>query len=297
MEPLRCDELSKCYGGVKALDQVSFSVDPGEVFGLLGPNGAGKTTLFRLLLGLSRPSSGSARLLGDDLPVHSRVLAQVGAMIEEPAFYGWMSAQEQLRIAARTMGFRPRNAEIDRLLENVGLANCGRKHVRRFSQGMRQRLGIARALMRKPSVLFLDEPANGLDPKGIIWLRELLREQAASGVTVLVSSHQLDEIERTCDRIAIMDHGRIVDTSAISDLNGRSPKVRIVLHPHHFDVALPHFREFVPESSEDSTFVVHESRSQDVLEGLANMGIFPKLVVQDKTSLENKFLEITGRAH
>lgn len=294
---VECHDLTKQYGPRCAVDGLSIAVEEGEVFGLLGPNGAGKTTLFRLLLGLVKPTAGSATLFGRPAPPAPDVLSQVGAMVEEPAFYGWMNSRAQLQNSAMTGGLRLRRTQVSALLESVGLDDSDDRPVKRFSQGMRQRLGLARAIMRAPRLLILDEPANGLDPAGIVWLRSFLREQAASGVTVLVSSHQLGEVERVCDRVAIMDRGRVVEVGRTADVGGGSHRVHLVVSEKDVEAATPVLGQFGAEPSADGAFVVGDTQSKAVLEALAGRGIFPESVGPEATSLERRFLEITGRAH
>lgn len=203
--------LSKRYGEFKAVDDLSFRVERGDVYGFLGQNGAGKSTTIRMLLTLIRPTAGSIRLFGMDLVRHRReVLARVGAVIEKPDLYGYLTGRENLRILARLSGCRDRNA-IGRVLETVGLAPRADDRVRTYSQGMRQRLGIACALVHDPELVVLDEPTNGLDPQGIADIRHLiLRLSREEGKTFLVSSHLLSEMELIANRMVIIDRGRKV---------------------------------------------------------------------------------------
>jgi len=203
--------LSKRYGEFKAVDDLSFRVERGDVYGFLGQNGAGKSTTIRMLLTLIRPTAGSIRLFGMDLVRHRReVLARVGAVIEKPDLYGYLTGRENLRILARLSGCRDRNA-IGRVLETVGLAARADDRVRTYSQGMRQRLGIACALVHDPELVVLDEPTNGLDPQGIADIRHLiLRLSREEGKTFLVSSHLLSEMELIANRMVIIDRGRKV---------------------------------------------------------------------------------------
>jgi ABC-2 type transport system ATP-binding protein len=200
-------DLTKRYGRTKAVDAVSFEVQGGEIVGFLGPNGAGKTTTLRMLAGLIRPSGGEGRILGERVP--GPALQRVGTMIEEPSFYPYMTGRDNLRYAARLHG-GVSDARIDEVLDFVKLDRASEKRVKAYSQGMRQRLGLARSLLWGPEVLLLDEPTNGLDPVGIAEIRENLRSVAASGVTVLVSSHILAEIEKLVDRILAIERGRLV---------------------------------------------------------------------------------------
>jgi len=198
--------LSKRYGSVAAVDAVSFEIGSGEIVGFLGPNGAGKTTTLRMLAGLVRPSSGECSVLGKDVP--GPTLREVGTMIEEPSFYPYLSGRDNLRHAARLHGDVD-GRRIDEALEFVSMQDAASKKVKAYSQGMRQRLALARALLWEPKVLLLDEPTNGLDPTGIAEVRESLRAVSDTGVTVLVSSHILAEIEKLVDRILAIEKGAL----------------------------------------------------------------------------------------
>jgi ABC-2 type transport system ATP-binding protein len=200
-------DLTKRYGKTAAVDSVSFTVGRGEIVGFLGPNGAGKTTTLRMLAGLIRPTSGERRVLDGDVP--GPTLRRVGTMIEEPSFYPYLTGRENLRYAALLHGGVPER-RLDEVLAFVKLDKASKKRVKAYSQGMRQRLGLARSLLWKPEVLLLDEPTNGLDPVGIAEIRENLRAVAAEGVTVLVSSHILAEIEKLVGRILAIENGKIV---------------------------------------------------------------------------------------
>jgi ABC-2 type transport system ATP-binding protein len=225
--------LTKRYGSVTAVRSVDLDVREGDRYGLLGPNGSGKTTLVRMLLGLVYATSGEIEVLGRRIPRHAReVLPQVGALIEEPAAYPHLSGRANLALldaagpggrAAR----RTRRQRVDEALEQVGLAGVGRRPVKAYSLGMRQRLGVAAALIRRPRLLVLDEPGNGLDPRGIRDLRELLAGLNEAGVTVFLSSHLLAEVEQLCTRVGVLDDGRLVLQDDLAVL--RAPTGRIVL--------------------------------------------------------------------
>ena len=212
--------LGKSFGDRAALTSIDLAVPRGCAFGFLGPNGAGKTTLIRLLLGLARPTSGRMRLLGHDLPNgRAKALSRVGAIIEEPRFHRYMTGRENLLIhaAARDKGAA---ARIDGALERVGLRARADEPVSAYSLGMRQRLGVARCLLCDPELLILDEPVNGLDPAGILEFRGLVRSLVDEGRTVWLSSHLLDEVEKTCDVAAIVDQGHVVAQGTIAELTG-----------------------------------------------------------------------------
>ncbi|WP_446664992.1 ABC transporter ATP-binding protein [Flexivirga sp. B27] len=206
-------ELTKRFGPLAAVDQLSFTVQPGEVTGFLGANGAGKTTTLRMLLGLVTPSHGEALIGGrryQDLDAPART---VGALLEANGFHPGRNGRDHLRVCALAAGVDDRR--VDEVLDLVGLSHAARQNVRGYSLGMRQRLGVATAILAEPPVLICDEPTNGLDPEGIRWLRDLLREQAAQGRTVLVSSHLLAEMQQLVDSVVIIDKGRLVHEGAV----------------------------------------------------------------------------------
>ena len=212
--------LGKRFGERTALESIDLEVPRGHAFGFLGPNGAGKTTLIRMLLGLAKPTSGHIRLLGHDLPGgRAAALARVGAIIEEPRFHPHLTGAENLHVHAAARD-RAAHDRVDGALERVGLARRGGDRVGTYSLGMRQRLGIARCLLCDPLLLILDEPVNGLDPAGILEFRHLIRGLVDEGRTVLLSSHLLDEVQKTCDSAAIVDQGRVVVQGSIAELTG-----------------------------------------------------------------------------
>jgi ABC-2 type transport system ATP-binding protein len=221
--------LTKHYRGAEVVRSLDLRIDPGEIFGLVGPNGSGKTTTIRMLLGLVHPSGGHVEILGS--PPGAETLARVGAIVEEPAFWKHLSGRKNLEYMARAGG---RGRETDRRLEriddvlgNVGLSAAAGKKVRAYSQGMRQRLGIALATLGDPDVLLLDEPTNGLDPRGMIQVRELLRRLRDKGAAILVSSHLLGEIQTICDRVGFMSSGRLVAQGPPASLVEPPTRVRI----------------------------------------------------------------------
>ncbi|PSL02146.1 ABC-2 type transport system ATP-binding protein [Haloactinopolyspora alba] len=212
-------ELTKRYGGTVALDGLSFTVEPGHVTGFLGPNGAGKSTTMNIALGLHTPTSGDVLLGGRRYTDLEQPLHEVGAMLDAAPAHPGRSALNHLRALART--HRIGRRRVEDLLEQVGLAGVARKKAGGYSLGMRQRLGIAAALLGDPPVLMLDEPVNGLDPDGVRWIRELMRAQAAEGRTVLVSSHLMSELELTADRLVIIGRGRLVADTTMRELAER----------------------------------------------------------------------------
>jgi ABC-2 type transport system ATP-binding protein len=220
--------LTKRFGLRTAVDRLDLHVRPGCVFGFLGPNGAGKTTTIGMLLGLVKPTAGRALVLGCDIARDpARALAGVGAMIEAPAFYPYLSARDNLRVLARAGGIAP--ARVGAALDVVELADRAGDKFRVYSQGMRQRLGIAAALLHDPRLIILDEPTNGLDPAGQLEIRDLIRTLARTGRTIFLSSHLLHEAEQMCDEVAILKDGRVVTSGAVADLlrRGRGLLVRV----------------------------------------------------------------------
>jgi ABC-2 type transport system ATP-binding protein len=219
--PIEVRGLVKRYGDLIAVDQVDLTVEPGDVFGYLGPNGAGKTTSLRMMLGLIRPSAGTVRLFGRDPQLSVKALEGVAGFVEAPSFYPYLNGRENLRLFAALDGGEA-TARIEESLETVGLADRAKDRVGGYSHGMRQRLGIAAALLRQPRLLLLDEPATGLDPGGMRDMRDLIRELSASGMTVLLSSHLLAEVEELCNRVAIVRSGRVAYQGSLADLRAQA---------------------------------------------------------------------------
>ncbi|MFO7170299.1 MAG: ABC transporter ATP-binding protein [Chloroflexota bacterium] len=222
------EELTKRFGKHTAVDGVSLTVRQGEVFGFLGPNGAGKTTTIGMLLGLVRPSSGRAVVLGHDVAREPEAaLRGVGAMIEAPAFYPYLTGRDNLRVLARSGGVAEKR--VDEVLRLVELGGSARERFRTYSQGMRQRLAIAAALLHEPQLIILDEPTNGLDPAGQQEIRSLIRSLAREGRTIFLSSHMLHEVEQLCERVAILKQGRVIAEGRVDELlrRGRGVLVRV----------------------------------------------------------------------
>jgi ABC-2 type transport system ATP-binding protein len=212
--------LSKRFGDRRAVDDLDLRVPRGVAFGFLGHNGAGKTTAIRMLLGLTRPDGGAMWIGGMRIPdERAGALARVGAIVEEPHFHGHLSGRENLEINAAVRGTAA-HARIDPALERVGLVGRSRDKVRTYSQGMRQRLGIARCLLADPELLILDEPMNGLDPGGILQFRQMVADLIAEGRTVFLSSHLLGEVQKTCSEVAMIDRGRLIAQGPIGEVMG-----------------------------------------------------------------------------
>jgi ABC-2 type transport system ATP-binding protein len=301
---IETEGLRKSFGGQMAVDGVDLRVPRGSAFGYLGPNGAGKTTLIRMLLGLTRPSGGTMRVLGRPMPrERSRALAGVGAIVEEPGFHKHLSGRENLWIAAAAREPQA-HMRIDEVLERVGLSARADDRVGTYSQGMRQRLGIARCLLSDPEVLILDEPTNGLDPGGIQEFRALVRSWIAEGRTVVLSSHLLDEVEKICDHVAIVDRGRIVAQGTLAELSAGDDGAitigcdnpRKALSSIDGNGSLREIEEISgglrvllrPDASLEK--VAAELNKQLVTAGITVHRIEPSHV-----SLEHRFLEITRR--
>jgi ABC-2 type transport system ATP-binding protein len=220
--------LTKRFGSRTVVDHVDLSVPRGSVFGYLGPNGAGKTTTIRMLLGLTRANEGRMRLLGHPVPEgRAAALARVGAIVEEPKFLNYLTGRGNLQIIAAVREPEA-HGRIDGALERVGLRDRAHERVGGYSTGMRQRLAVARCLLADPELLILDEPANGLDPAGILELRLMVRALAGEGRTVMLSSHLLDEVEKVCDAVAIVDRGRVVAQGSIAELKAGGARSLIV---------------------------------------------------------------------
>ncbi len=277
------------------MDGLDLSVPEGGVFGFLGPNGAGKTTTIRCLLGLVTPSAGRMRMLAADLPRSlPRVIRDVGAIVETPSLFPRFSGRRNLRILGRIDGIGPR--AVDEALERVGLAERGDDFVKTYSLGMKQRLGIAAALLKDPAVLILDEPANGLDPAGIVEVRELIRRLGAEGRTVFVSSHILSEIQQTADRVAILAHGRLVKAGPVREVlasrGGESVRVRL----RDLEAGRKALAANGVESSVDGDMLrvpISPAEAENVTRFLAQRGLFLSELRPDEVDLETVFLELT----
>ncbi|MFI9601972.1 ABC transporter ATP-binding protein [Streptomyces sp. NPDC052043] len=292
MEVIRCEGLTKRYGRTVAVDRLDLGVEAGQVFGFLGPNGSGKTTTMRMLLGLIRPTAGRAWLNGRPLPDPDG-LARVGSMIEEPAFYPWMTGRRNLEVAALSGPPLPRAGVIGDVLERVGLAIVADRKVKTYSQGMRQRLALALALLREPSLVVLDEPLNGMDPAGIREFRATMRSLAASGTTVFLSSHQLSEVEQLCDRVAVVQAGRLLQQGRVDDLTGAL--VRVDLAPAEQDRACVLLEgRFTLRTEGSEVVLVDSTDSRAVNEALGRGGVWARQIRVERSGLEEAFLDLTG---
>ncbi|WP_022885108.1 ABC transporter ATP-binding protein [Glaciibacter superstes] len=306
--------LTKRFGHQAAVDQIDLAVPRGSVFGFLGPNGSGKTTTIRMLLGLASASSGQIRVLGSEMPSEFHdVLPRVGALVEGPAFYPFLSGAANLHrldTADRQAPSATRDARVAESLERVGLAHAAGKRVGAYSLGMKQRLGIANAILRPRELLMLDEPTNGLDPQGTREVRSLIRSLSGDGTTVFVSSHLLAEIEQICTHAAVMSTGRLVAQGTIDQLRSRGetrvrvrtpdlPSARVVLGSLGLSVdEVARERGEQIRSGEDEFVTaavgVLDVRAEDIVAALVAGGVRVRGFVVDEGSLEDQFVALTG---
>ena len=302
---IRTDSLTKRFGSQLVVNEVDLRVPVGSVFGFLGPNGSGKTTTIRLLLGLASATTGEIEVLGRRIPEELRsVLPEVGALVEGPGFYPYLSGSANLHrldTADRHASSATRRARVKAALERVGLSHAAGKKVKAYSLGMKQRLGIANALLTPRQLLVLDEPTNGLDPQGTREVRSLIRSLAAEGTTVFVSSHLLAEIEQVCTDAAVMSVGRLVAQGTIAELRGVGG-ARVRLESPDRDLAtavLSRFGMLVAEPGADSAellaaFGEHEPDPDDVVAALVDARVRVRSFTVDRPSLEQRFVDLTG---
>jgi ABC-2 type transport system ATP-binding protein len=288
--------LTKRYGTLVAVDRLDLRVERGEIFGFLGPNGAGKTTTMRMLLGLIRPTEGHVRMLGMDIATElPDILARTGSMIEEPAFYPYLSGRDNLRAVARLTG-TPED-RVPAILARVDLTGAAGKKFRAYSMGMKQRLAVGAALLTDPELLILDEPANGLDPAGIVEMRALMKELKDEGRTVMISSHVLHEVEQICDRIAIVNGGRIVVQGTVHDLLHSGSRVEVrVRNPQAAATLLRSVPWVGCVEQEAGRLLVTAplERAEEINAIMAGGGLYASMIRPAESSLEQYFLEVTG---
>ncbi len=304
-----CRALSKRYGSVTALDGLDLEVPVGSVFGFLGPNGAGKTTTLRLLTSLARASSGGGSVAG--LPIGDGEPNQrglIGYLDQDPRFHGWMTARDLLDLVGRlyAMSATERRARIDEVLALVGLTDASRRAIGGFSGGMRQRLGLAQAILNRPPVLLLDEPVSSLDPEGRVDLLQVIRRLGGDS-TVLFSTHILTDVERVCDRVAILDHGRLVTTGPMDELLGRYARPVYRIEPEEGqEAAVARLAAAIATAPwatgvEQSHGVLRVAVSDETLAGrellaaLAAQGIALLSFERQRPTLEDVFLQLVGR--
>jgi len=302
---IETDRLAKRFGPVRAVDGIDLAVPEGSVFGFLGPNGSGKTTTIRMLVGLVRPTAGSVRVLGETIVPGSPVVRRVGALVERPAFYPFLSPLENLALFGITAGMSQAQlrARLPALIARVGLGEAADRRVGGFSTGMRQRLAIALAILREPPLLILDEPTNGLDPAGVAEVRALIGSLAGDGTTVFLSTHVLTEVEQVCDRVAILDHGRIVTQTLTAELLGGDGAIRLRFDSQgEADAAaavLEQAGRMIVRQAGDSAQVTvagGAGEGSSIVRTLAAAAIYPAEMRADRTSLESVFLELTRDA-
>lgn len=293
------EALTKQYGDKTVVNQLDLAVPAGSIYGFLGPNGAGKSTTIKLLLGLIKPTDGHMELLGKEITETNRlsILSQTGSLIEAPAYYGHLSGKENLQIIC-TLKNAP-ESEIDRVLEIVRMGNQKNKKVRHYSLGMKQRLGLAAALIGRPRLLLLDEPTNGLDPAGIQEMRELICSLPEKyGITVLVSSHLLSEIDQMATHVGIIDHGQLIFQDSLACLHEHSQS-RLLLHTDNDPDAYKLLkRHKIPSEQRDGKLYLRIRKDPQVIDAVAalvNSGIGVLRLSEEQMSLEDIFLHLTGR--
>ncbi len=293
------DGLIKEYAGIKVVDGVSFSLNKGEIYGLLGRNGAGKTTIMKILLGLANPTSGKVSILGKDMSVNSekKVLKKVGCIIENPGFYSNLTGTENLEIFAKLRGLD--QDLVKKALDLVNLPYKDKKIFSKYSLGMKQRLAIANAIMHNPEILVLDEPINGLDPIGIAEVRELLKKLKESGVSILISSHILSELENLADRIGIIDFGKMIEEINMKEWkNKQNSDIRVFVKEVDiakkvlFDIGVE--EQNILEFSEGVLIKNSQLSTTELNKVFVNNNIDLIGIVEDKTSLEDYFKKVTG---
>jgi ABC-2 type transport system ATP-binding protein len=292
MAVITVEGLTKRYGDVLAVDHLSFEVDQGTVVGFLGPNGAGKTTTLRMLLGLVTPTAGNARIDGRPYRALDAPACHVGALLEASSFHPGRSARNHLRVVATAAGLP--TARADQVLAQVGLTEAAHRRVGGFSLGMRQRLGLATALLGDPQVLVLDEPANGLDPEGVHWLRGLLRQLADQGRTVLVSSHVLAEVAQTVDQVVIIASGRLVTQSTLAALTARTDQQVRVRTPQAETLRPLLAAQGIPADPDGADqLVATNTTTEAVGQVAATAGIVLYEMRAERSNLEDVFLQLT----
>jgi ABC-type multidrug transport system ATPase subunit len=295
VEGLRKEYRRLRGGRTVAVAGLDLEVPEGGVFGFLGPNGAGKTTTIRCLLGLVRPDAGSLHLLGADVSKGlARVIGKVGSIVEQPALFPRFSGRRNLEILARIQGRDAR--AIDQVLERVSLTDRAKDNVRTYSLGMKQRLGIAAALMKDPSVLILDEPANGLDPAGIVEVRELIRSLGAEGRTVFVSSHILSEVQQTADRVAILARGRLVKAGPVHEVLAAGRARGMLVRVSDLEAGRQALADADLSATIDAGVLrvdAQPDQGERINRALVAANLYPSELRADEVDLETVFLELT----
>jgi ABC-type multidrug transport system ATPase subunit len=292
MDAVVVEGLRKTYKKTVALDGLSFIVPAGKVTGFLGPNGAGKTTTFRSLLGLTRPDAGTMEVLGIKVDTGlPQIVRRLGAIVEEPGLIKGLNGRDNLRVAAHTLG--KGHERIEELLTFVGLHDDAGRRIDGYSKGMRQRLALAGALLGEPELLFLDEPLDGLDPAGQAQIKGSLRELAAAGKTVVVSSHNLGDVEAVADNVIVINHGRLVTQGKLSDLLGTYQTGFRVLVEDPVGAVAALTNAGLQASLEDGAVLVEAELGSEVSRALAQAGFYPSELVRRGGRLEELFLRLT----
>jgi ABC-2 type transport system ATP-binding protein len=285
--------LTKRFGDKLAVDQLSFTVEPGRITGFLGPNGAGKTTTMRLILGLDHPTGGSVTVNGREFPHSARPMREVGALLDAKAVHGGRSAYNHLLCLAQTNGLPRRRA--GEALELVGLTGVAGKRSKGFSLGMGQRLGIAAALLGDPAILMFDEPVNGLDPEGIMWIRTLMKQLAGEGRTVFVSSHLMSEMENTADHLIVIGRGRLIADCSVAEFIERNSVQAVRVRTPQPDALVAAIRRAGGEVAATGEAIVIHGLAADKVGDLAyENGIRLHELAMAQASLEEAFMELTA---
>jgi ABC-type multidrug transport system ATPase subunit len=289
--------LTKHFGPVRAVDGVDLRVHHGEVFGFLGPNGSGKTTTIGMLLGLIQPTAGTAELFGEPLsPGQTRPLRRVGSLVGAPGMIPYLSGRDNLQLLA-CLNPLVQNGRVDAVLTQTHLSEASRRKVAGYSTGMKQRLGLAAALLHQPELLILDEPTNGLDPAGMREVRDLIGSLAAQGVTVFLSSHLLHEVEQICDRVAVLNHGKVVAQGPVGELLAKEPVLRVrVASPQAAVEALRSLLGISHLSANGVYVEVRGPQPEAVVAHLVASGQPPREVREERPDLESLFLQLTDKA-
>ena len=288
--------LSKHFGRLRAVDGLDLAVPAGCVYGFLGPNGSGKTTTIRMALGLIRPTAGRVEVMGRNLAHRARALAEVGAQVESPAFYNYLSGRRNLELLAALTGPVARGA-IDAALARVRLDGRERDKVRTYSQGMKTRLALAQALLPRPRLLVLDEPTNGLDPQGMKEVRELIRDLARDdGITIFLSSHLLAEVQQVCDRVAVIHKGRLVAQGPVAELLRGDGEVCVRCdEPERAAVAARAVAGEATVTADGLRVALAEEAVPELVAALVAAGVRVREVVRERRTLEEFFLGVTGQ--
>jgi ABC-2 type transport system ATP-binding protein len=289
---IETNDLTKRYRDLVAVDRLTLRVRRGEVYGFLGPNGAGKTTTLRMLLGLVRPTSGVASVLGSS-PGSSEALANIGALIEAPGFYPFLSGRDNLRVMAGHARVKPERVDV--VLEEVGLDGRAKDRFRTYSQGMKQRLGVASALLKDPDVLILDEPTTGLDPKGMAEMRSFIGGMGRRGRTVLLSSHLMSEVEQVCDRVGVIDRGVLVKEGSVDELRGDAVLLVRAEPLEHAGRVVEGLSGVGAVASGDGALRVSADPAvaPAIVRALVGAGVAVTEVRPERASLEDVFLNLT----